>query len=62
MAARTYPERVIVLRKTRLREADLILTMLAEDGERDPPVPPLIYAISYPMFELFRSARSERKR
>ena len=34
MAARTYPERVIVLRKTRLREADLILTMLAEDGRQ----------------------------
>ena len=34
MAARTYPERVIVLRKTRLREADLILTLLAEDGRQ----------------------------
>lgn len=34
MASRTYPERVIVLRKTRLREADLVLTMLAEDGRQ----------------------------
>ena len=34
MASRTYSERVIVLRKTRLREADLVLTMLAEDGRQ----------------------------
>lgn len=34
MAARTYTARVIVLRKTRLREADLVLTMLAEDGSQ----------------------------
>lgn len=34
MASRTYSERVIVLRKTRLREADLVVTMLAEDGRQ----------------------------
>lgn len=34
MAAKTYKERVIVLRKTRLREADLVLTLLAEDGRQ----------------------------
>lgn len=34
MASKTYSENVIVLRKTRLREADLILTMLAEDGRQ----------------------------
>ena len=34
MASKTYSERVIVLRKTRLREADLILTMLGEDGRQ----------------------------
>ena len=32
MASRTFPARVIVLRKTKLRESDLIVTMLAEDG------------------------------
>ena len=34
MASKTYSEQVIVLRKTRLREADLILTMLAADGRQ----------------------------
>ena len=34
MAGRTYTEQVIVLRKTRLREADVILTMLAQDGRQ----------------------------
>ena len=34
MASRTYRERVIVARKTRLRDADLILTLLAEDGRQ----------------------------
>lgn len=34
MASRTYSENVIVLRKTRLREADLIVTLLAEDGRQ----------------------------
>lgn len=34
MASRTYSERVIVLRKTRLREADLVLTLLAQDGRQ----------------------------
>ena len=34
MASKTYSENVIVLRKTRLRESDLILTMLAEDGRQ----------------------------
>jgi DNA repair protein RecO (recombination protein O) len=34
MASRTYRERVIVLRKTRLREADLVLTLLAQDGRQ----------------------------
>ena len=34
MAARTYSDRVIVLRKTKLREADLIVTMIAQDGRQ----------------------------
>lgn len=34
MAAKTYRDRVVVLRKTRLREADLVLTLLAEDGRQ----------------------------
>ena len=34
MAAKTYSENVIVLRKTRLRESDLVLTLLAEDGRQ----------------------------
>ena len=34
MAAGTYRARVIVLRKTRLGESDLILTMLSEDGSQ----------------------------
>lgn len=34
MASKTYTEQVIVLRKTRLREADLVLTMLAADGRQ----------------------------
>lgn len=34
MAAGTYRARVIVLRKTKLGESDLILTMLAEDGSQ----------------------------
>ena len=34
MAAATYRARVIVLRKTKLGESDLILTMLAEDGSQ----------------------------
>ena len=34
MAGNTYKERVIVLRKTRLREADLVVTLLAEDGRQ----------------------------
>ena len=32
MASRSFPARVIVLRKTKLRESDLIVTMLSEDG------------------------------
>ncbi len=34
MAQATYAARIIVLRKTKLGEADLILTMLAEDGSQ----------------------------
>lgn len=34
MASRTYSENVIVLKKTKLKESDLILTMLAEDGRQ----------------------------
>lgn len=34
MACPTYTSRVIVLRKTKLGESDLILTMLAEDGSQ----------------------------
>lgn len=34
MARPTYTSRVIVLRKTKLGESDLILTMLAEDGSQ----------------------------
>ena len=34
MAAPTYTARVLVLRKTKLKEADLILTMLAADGSQ----------------------------
>lgn len=34
MASRTYTLRALVLRKTKLSEADLILTLLAEDGSQ----------------------------
>lgn len=34
MAARTYREQVIVLKKTKLKESDLILTLLAADGRQ----------------------------
>ena len=34
MAAPTYNQRVLVLRRTKLSESDLILTMLAEDGSQ----------------------------
>lgn len=34
MADKTYRARVVVLRKTKLGESDLILTMLAEDGSQ----------------------------
>lgn len=34
MAAETYPLRALVLRKTKLGETDLILTLLAEDGRQ----------------------------
>ena len=34
MASRTYTARVLILRKTRLGESDLILTMLASDGQQ----------------------------
>ncbi len=34
MAAATYPVRALVLRKTKLGESDLILTLLAEDGRQ----------------------------
>ncbi|MGI6591360.1 MAG: DNA repair protein RecO [Eggerthellaceae bacterium] len=34
MAARTYRDQVIVLRKTKLKESDLILTLLAQDGRQ----------------------------
>ncbi len=34
MAVPTYNARVIVVRKTKLKESDLILTMLAEDGSQ----------------------------
>ena len=34
MAARTYTARAIVLRKTKLGESDLVVTLLAEDGSQ----------------------------
>lgn len=34
MASRTYHEQVIVLKKTKLKESDLILTLLAADGRQ----------------------------
>lgn len=34
MAARTYRDQVIVLRKTKLKESDLILTLMAQDGRQ----------------------------
>lgn len=34
MASKTYHEHIIVLKKTKLKESDLIVTMLAEDGRQ----------------------------